>query len=72
VAFGIWFQMPRTSAKNKGATTMTTKKHNAGFQTLALANIHESTTNPRRIFEESKLAELADFVPGHKIGLLCR
>ena len=60
VAFGIWFQMPRTSAKNKGATTMTTKKHNAGFQTLALANIHESTTNPRRTFDESKLAELAE------------
>jgi ParB family chromosome partitioning protein len=59
VAFGIWFQMPRTSAKTKGATTMTTKKHNAGFQTLALTDIHESTTNPRRTFDESKLAELA-------------
>jgi ParB family transcriptional regulator, chromosome partitioning protein len=52
--------MPRTSAKNKGATTMTTKKHNAGFQTLALANIHESTTNPRRTFDESQLAQLAE------------
>jgi ParB family transcriptional regulator, chromosome partitioning protein len=49
-----------------------TKKHNAGFQTLALSSIHESTTNPRRTFDESKLAELADFVPGNKIGLLCR
>src|SRR5438552_17141779 len=52
--------MPRTSAKNKGATTMTTKKHNVGFQTLALTDIHESTTNPRRTFDESKLAELAE------------
>ena len=39
---------------------MTTKKNNAGFQTLALTNIHESTTNPRRTFDESKLAELAE------------
>ncbi len=38
---------------------MTTIKHNAGFQTLALSSIHESTTNPRRTFDESKLAELA-------------
>src|ERR1700684_393012 len=38
---------------------MTTKKHNAGFQTLALSSIHESSTNPRRTFDESKLAELA-------------
>ena len=47
-------------------------KNNAGFQTIALTRIHESTTNPRSIFDESKLAELADFVPGNKIGILCR
>jgi hypothetical protein len=46
-------------------------KNNAGFQTIALTRIHESTTNPRSIFDESKLAELADFVPGNKIGVLC-
>ena len=51
---------------------MTTKKSNTGFQTIALTDIHESTTNPRRTFDESKLAELADYVPGHKIGLMCR
>src|SRR6201996_3995825 len=39
---------------------MTTKKPTAGFQTLALSNIHESTTNPRRTFDESKLTELAE------------
>ena len=46
---------------------MTTKKNNAGFQTLALTDIHESTTNPRRAFDETKLYELAAFVSGHKI-----
>ena len=30
------------------------------YQTLALTDIHESTTNPRRTFDESKLAELAE------------
>ena len=45
---------------------MTTKKHTAGFQTLALSSIQESTTNPRRTFDESKLAELADLCPGTK------
>ena len=34
-------------------------KNNAGFQTIALTRIHESTTNPRSTFDESKLAELA-------------
>ena len=51
---------------------MTTKKSNAGFQTIALSDIHESTTNPRRTFDESKLAELADYVPSHIIGILFR
>jgi ParB family transcriptional regulator, chromosome partitioning protein len=50
--------MPRTTTK--GATAMTTKKSNVGFQTIALSDIHESTTNPRRIFDEFKLAELAE------------
>jgi ParB family chromosome partitioning protein len=30
------------------------------YQTLALASIHESASNPRRSFDESKLAELAE------------
>jgi hypothetical protein len=47
-------------------------KNNAGFQTIAITRIHESNTNPRRIFDESQLAELADFVPGNIIGLLWR
>jgi ParB family transcriptional regulator, chromosome partitioning protein len=48
------------NGKSKGATIMTTRKVNVGFQTLALTDIHESTTNPRRTFDESKLAELAE------------
>ena len=43
-----------------------------GYQTLTLDQMHESSTNPRRTFEPNKLAELADFVPGHKIGFLFR
>lgn len=44
----------------------------SAFQFLAIDTIHESTTNPRRTFDEVKLYELADFVPGNKIGILCR
>ena len=42
------------------------------FQFLAIDQIHESTTNPRRTFDEAKLYELADYVPGHIIGLMFR
>jgi hypothetical protein len=42
------------------------------YRDLPLALLTESTTNPRRIFEENALKELADFVPGHKIGILFR
>ena len=30
------------------------------YQTIALTSIHESATNPRRSFDDSKLTELAD------------
>jgi ParB family transcriptional regulator, chromosome partitioning protein len=61
VAFGMYVTCHcHDNGNSKGATTMTPKKMNAGFQTIALANIHESTTNPRRTFDESKLAELAE------------
>jgi hypothetical protein len=39
---------------------------------LAIDTIHESTTNPRRTFDEAKLRELADYVPRHIIGLMLR
>lgn len=44
----------------------------SAFQMLPLSRLHESSTNPRRVFDEAKLLELADFVSGHKIGLLFR
>ncbi len=47
-------------------------QNSSAFQYLAIDTIHESTTNPRRTFDETKLYELADFVAGHKIGLLWR
>jgi hypothetical protein len=42
------------------------------YRNLPLAVLTESATNPRRIFEDSALKELADFVPGHQIGRLWR
>jgi len=47
-------------------------QNSSAFQFLALDTIHESATNPRRIFEDTALKELADFVPGNKICLLWR
>jgi len=44
----------------------------SAFQYIAIDQIHESTTNPRQTFEQTKLEELASFVPGHKICLLFR
>ena len=42
------------------------------YRNLPLVSLTESAANPRRSFEETALNELADFVPGHKIGLLFR
>jgi ParB family transcriptional regulator, chromosome partitioning protein len=42
------------------------------YRNLPLAVLTESATNPRHIFEDSALKELADFVPGHKSGVLWR
>ena len=44
----------------------------SAFQYIAIDQIHESTTNPRLTFDQSKLEELADFVPRNKIGVLWR
>jgi hypothetical protein len=44
----------------------------SAFQFLAIDTIHESTTNPRRTFNEVKLCELADYVAGHIIGIMFR
>jgi hypothetical protein len=37
----------------------------SAMQDISLACIRESKTNPRCQFEETKLAELADYVPGN-------
>ena len=37
----------------------------SAFQYLAIDTIHESTTNPRRTFDESKLRELAESIRHH-------
>ena len=42
------------------------------YRNLPLESLVESPMNPRRTFDEQSLKELADFVPGHKIGLLWR
>ena len=34
----------------------------SAFQFLAIDTIHESTTNPRRTFDEGKLRELAESI----------
>ena len=40
------------------------------YRNLPLSILTESKTNPRRIFDDAALKELADFVSGHKIGIL--
>jgi hypothetical protein len=42
------------------------------YRNLPVAQLQESTTNPRRRFDEHSLAELAAYVPGHISGILCR
>jgi hypothetical protein len=37
---------------------------------ILLTKIRESKTNPRRFFDEAKLAELADFAPRNKIRVM--
>jgi hypothetical protein len=37
-------------------------QNSSAFQYLAIDTIHESTTNPRRTFDEAKLQELADSI----------
>jgi ParB family transcriptional regulator, chromosome partitioning protein len=42
------------------------------YRNVSLSLLNVSKTNPRRTFEDAALKELADFVPGHKIGVLFR
>jgi len=47
-------------------------QNSSEFQYIAIDTIHESATNPRCTFDECKLGEFADYVPGHIIGLMFR
>jgi ParB family chromosome partitioning protein len=40
-------------------------QNSSAFQYLAIDTIHESTTNPRRTFDEFKLQELAESIRHH-------
>jgi ParB family transcriptional regulator, chromosome partitioning protein len=40
-------------------------QNSSAFQYLAIDTIHESTTNPRRTFDEIKLQELAESIKHH-------
>ncbi len=42
----------------------------SAMQDIPLLQIQESKTNPRRLFDETKLTELADFVPRNRIGIM--
>jgi hypothetical protein len=44
----------------------------SSVQEIPLRNIQESKTNPRRQFDEAKLAELAGSVPRNKTGVMFR
>jgi hypothetical protein len=47
-------------------------QNSSEFQYIAIDQLFESKTNPRKTFDQKKLEELADYVPGHKICLLWR
>jgi ParB family chromosome partitioning protein len=40
-------------------------QNSSAFQYLAIDTIHESTTNPRQTFDQSKLEELAESIRQH-------
>jgi hypothetical protein len=50
----------------------TTVESSNEYRNLPVAELQESTTNPRRRFDEHSLAELAAYVSGHISCVLCR
>ncbi len=44
----------------------------SSIQDIPMEKIRESKTNPRSQFDQAKLAELADFVPGNRTGVMFR
>ncbi len=45
---------------------------NNEYRSVPISILVESATNPRKRFDEKNLEELADYVPRHISGLLCR
>jgi hypothetical protein len=54
------------------STTKEVQPEVSRIREIPLDKISESKTNPRRFFDEVKLAELADFVPRNKIRVMLR
>ena len=50
--------------------TATTQNHE--YRDVSVTALIESSSNPRKRFDENSLGELAAYVPGHIIRLLCR
>jgi len=50
----------------------TTVQTQSEYRDLPIDWLVVSPTNPRKTFDEDAMQELADFVSGHKIGLLFR
>lgn len=42
------------------------------YRNVAIDQLEESPTNPRKRFNEANLKELAAYVPSHIMRLLCR
>ena len=47
-------------------------ENNGEYRNVSIAILEESASNPRKRFNEESLKELAAYVPGHIIRLLCR
>jgi hypothetical protein len=47
-------------------------QNNGEYRNLSIAILEESPSNPRKRFKEESLKELAAYVSGHIIRLLCR
>ena len=45
---------------------------NHEYRSVPITALAESATNPRKRFDAKSLEELADYVPGHISGFLCR
>ncbi|HEX5234325.1 MAG TPA: hypothetical protein VFW25_03240 [Silvibacterium sp.] len=53
-------------------TTMVQVQTQSDYRDLPLDWLVVSPTNPRKTFDEDAMQELADYVPGHIIGIMFR